>query len=247
MVTGRRALRESVDERPSQESVELVQQLDSVLREHQTFEPRTAIQKMAPSDTQILRDEAQDEDLLPKPKEGAEEIKSKVELKKNLSLLNGIGLIVGTIIGAGIFISPAGVLGNTGSVGLSMCVWLACGVIASFGALCYCELGTAIPKAGGEYHYLFASFGPIPAFLFSWTAILVIKPSGIAGIAVVFGSYVTKPFYPDCDPPIHLVKLLGFSCIGKMFKNFFIRSFINFDKMVSKLYFSKHRGHVWDY
>ena len=170
---------------------------------------------MAPSETQSLKDEAQDENLLSKPSEETAEVKGKIELKKNLSLLNGVGLIVGTIIGAGIFISPAGVLGNTGSVGLSMCIWFACGIIASVGALCYCELGTSFPKAGGEYHYLSAAFGPIPAYLFSWTAVLVIKPSAIASVSIVFGSYVTKPFYPDCDPPIHLVKLLGFCCIGE--------------------------------
>lgn len=182
---------------------------------------------MAPSETQILRDEAQNEDLLPKAEENTGEVKGKIELKKNLSLLNGVGLIVGTIIGAGIFISPAGVLGNAGSVGLSMCIWLACGIIGSLGALCYCELGTAVPKAGGEYHYLFTAFGPIPAFLFSWTAVLVIKPSAIASVSIVFGSYVTKPFYEDSDPPMHLVKLLGFCCIGKI-PHSFIHSLIQF-------------------
>ena len=172
---------------------------------------------MAPGETQSLKEEDREECLLAKSEKEADEVKDKVELKKNLSLLHGVGLIVGTIIGAGIFISPAGVLGNAGSVGLSMFVWLGCGIIASLGALCYCELGTALPNSGGEYHYLMSSFGPVPAFLFSWTAVLVIKPSAIAGISIVFGSYVTKPFYTDSDPPVYLVKLLGFSCIGKSY------------------------------
>ena len=178
---------------------------------------------MAPSESQSLKDDDQAGDLLQKPEKEANQEEAKVELKRNLSLFNGVGLIVGTIIGAGIFISPAGVIKQSGSVGLSMCIWFACGVIASLGALCYCELGTAFPKSGGEYNYLLSCFGGIPAFLYSWTAVLVIKPSAIAGVSIVFGSYVAKPFYEDCDPPLHLVKLLGFSCIGKsIFNNHFL-------------------------
>ena len=192
---------------------------------------------MAPGETQSLKEDDREECLLTKPEKEADEVKDKVELKKNLSLLNGIGLIVGTIIGAGIFISPAGVLGNAGSVGLSMCVWLACGIIASLGALCYCELGTTLPSSGGEYHYLFSTFGPIPAFLFSWTAVLVIKPSAIAGVSIVFGSYMTKPFYTDSEPPVYLVKLLGFSCIGKSHQIYIVVN-INSYSSIFNLYYT---------
>ena len=169
---------------------------------------------MLPSEeTQSINEPTADENLV--PKEGEEEA-PKLKLKKNVSLLNGVGFVVGTIIGAGIFISPAGVMKNAGSVGLSLCVWFACGVVASLGALCYCELGTAIPKTGAEYQYLLASFGPIPSFLFAWTAVLVIKPAAIASVSMVFGQYMTKPFYDEGeDPPIYLVKLIGFSSIGK--------------------------------
>ncbi len=155
----------------------------------------------------------------------------KLELKKNVTVLHGLGLIVGTIIASGIFISPSGVISNTGSVGVSLIVWLACGIFASLGALCYSELGTAIPKQGAEYHYLYTAFGPVPAFLFAWTGILVIRPAAVAGVSMVFGSYVTKPFYPDCDPPVHLVKLCAFSCIGK---GFF--AFISFLLKFSSIY-----------
>eukprot|EP00794_Sanderia_malayensis_P020369 gene20369-22378_t len=135
-------------------------------------------------------------------------------LKKNVTLINGIGLIVGSIIGSGIFISPKSVLKNTESIGLSLIIWFLCGFVSFVGALCYSELGTTIPKSGAEYAYLFDAFGPIPAFLFSWTAVLVIRPAAVAGIAVVFGEYVVKPFYDDCDPPIYLIKLLAFICIA---------------------------------
>ena len=182
---------------------------------------------MLPSaETQSINEATADENLVPKV---GEEEAPKLELKKNVSLLNGVGFIVGTIVGAGIFISPAGVMTNAGSVGLSLCVWFACGVIASVGALCYCELGTAIPKTGGEYQYLLAAFGPVPAFLFAWTAVLIIKPAAIAGVSMVFGQYMTKPFYEDSDPPTYLVKLIGFSSIGKFS---FLLCFI--DKGLSK-------------
>ena len=143
------------------------------------------------------------------------DIKTSGGLKKNVTLANGIGLIVGSIIGSGIFISPTSVLTNTGSIGLSLIVWFLCGAISFLGALCYSELGTTIPKSGGEYSYLYDIFGPIPAFLFSWTAVLVIRPAAVAGIAVVFGEYAVKPFYEGCDPPVYLIKLLAFVCIGK--------------------------------
>eukprot|EP00112_Aurelia_sp_Birch-Aquarium-sp1_P008422 Seg1927.4 transcript_id=Seg1927.4/GoldUCD/mRNA.D3Y31 product="Glycoprotein-associated amino acid transporter b0,+AT1" protein_id=Seg1927.4/GoldUCD/D3Y31 len=190
---------------------------------------------MLPSaETQSINEPSADENLVPKQDE---EAPPKLELKKRLSLLNGVGFVVGTIIGAGIFISPAGVMKNAGSVGLSLCVWFACGVIASVGALCYCELGTAIPKTGAEYQYLLASFGPVPSFLFAWTAVLIIKPAAIAGVSMVFGEYMTKPFYEgkDSEPPMYLVKLVGFSSIGKclLFLSFDINDNPNLQGLVS--------------
>lgn len=139
----------------------------------------------------------------------------RIALKKNVSLINGIGLIVGTVIGSGIFVSPTSILEESNSIGASLLVWLGCGVLALFGSLCYAELGTAFKKSGGEYTYLMEAFGRIPAYLFAWTSVLIIRPASGAIIALTFAEYVAKPFYPDCEAPTILVKLLACSCLGK--------------------------------
>lgn len=73
----------------------------------------------------------------------------KVELKKNLGLGNCVSLLIGLIIGSGIFISPKGVIMETGSIGSALIIWVACGIFSIIGGISYTELGTMIPKAGG--------------------------------------------------------------------------------------------------
>ncbi|KFV19976.1 B(0,+)-type amino acid transporter 1, partial [Tauraco erythrolophus] len=130
-----------------------------------------------------------------------------------VGLISGICMIVGTIIGSGIFISPKAVLANTGAVGPCLIIWAACGVLATLGALCFAELGTMITKSGGEYPYLMEAFGPIPAFLFSWASLLVIKPSSFAIMCLSFAEYASVPFFSGCDPPQVVVKCLAAAAI----------------------------------
>lgn len=137
----------------------------------------------------------------------------KTNLQKQVGLISGICMIVGTIIGSGIFVSPKSVLANTGAVGTCLTIWAACGVLATLGALCFAELGTMITKSGGEYPYLMEAFGPIPAFLFSWTSLLVTKPSSFAIICLSFAEYASAPFYPGCDPPQVVIKCLAAAAI----------------------------------
>ena len=143
-----------------------------------------------------------------------------VGLKKEVTLFNGIALVVGVIIGSGIFISPTGVLKRTGSIGMSLVVWAGCGFLALLGSLCYCEMGTMIPKSGAEYSYLYEAFGALPAFLYSWTLALIIRPSSLSVVALTFARYVSQPFFPDCEiSPIPVRKILAATCLGESYYN----------------------------
>lgn len=140
---------------------------------------------------------------------------NRVGLKKEVSLINGIALVVGVIIGSGIFISPTGVLKRTGSVGMSLVIWAGCGFLALMGSLCYCEMGTMIPKSGAEYSYLKKAFGPLPAFLYSWTLALILRPASLSAVALTFARYVSQPFFPDCEiSPIPVRKILAAACLA---------------------------------
>lgn len=135
--------------------------------------------------------------------------RGNVNLKKELGLMQGVSIIVGIIIGSGIFVSPKGVIMSAGSIGLSLIIWVLCGVISAMGAICYAELGTAIPKSGGDYSYIGEAFGSLPAFLFLWVASLVFVPCTNAIGALTFANYVLQPFYTNCTPPDGAVRLVA--------------------------------------
>ncbi|XP_028173922.1 cystine/glutamate transporter-like [Ostrinia furnacalis] len=97
----------------------------------------------------------------------------KVQMRKQLGLLEGVAIILGIIFGSGIFITPKEVLEKTGSVWGSLTVWTLCGGMATLGALSYAELGTTLLQSGGDYHYINEAYGPLPAFLYLWDAIFV--------------------------------------------------------------------------
>ncbi len=97
--------------------------------------------------------------------------------------------VIGGIIGSGIFLGPQVVAQRVGSAGLTLTAWVLGGVIALIGALCFAELGARRPRAGGGYVYLREAFGPLPAFLYGWTLLLVIATGATAAVAVTFASY----------------------------------------------------------
>src|SRR5437773_11201877 len=114
-------------------------------------------------------------------------------LERTLGLRDLILLIIGTVIGSGIFIVPGAVLRQTrGSVTLAMLVWLTGGVLSLLGALTYGELSAMNPKAGGLYVFIRDGFGSLPAFLYGWTLFFVISSGSVATLAVAFSHYLGK-------------------------------------------------------
>ncbi|HEY7612057.1 MAG TPA: amino acid permease [Gemmatimonadales bacterium] len=108
---------------------------------------------------------------------------------RRLGLFSGTMAVIGGIIGGGIFRTPAAVAERVGSGGMILAVWIAGGVVALAGALCFGELGQRRPRAGGGYVYLRETWGPLPAFLYGWALLLVIASGAIAAIAVTFADY----------------------------------------------------------
>lgn len=134
------------------------------------------------------------------------------EMKRELGLLGAISLIIGGIIGSGIFISPAGVLDATGSVGLSLIVWVGAGLIALMGSLCYSELGTLIPKSGGDYSYVREAYGDLMAFVYIWVSVLLVRPSSLAIMSLTFGTYFAAVF-DLCGSPQIFERLAAVACL----------------------------------
>ncbi len=112
--------------------------------------------------------------------------------KQQLSTFSAIAIIVGIVIGAGIFKTPSMVAGVTGDAGWLIVAWVLGGVISMAGALCYAELATTYPHAGGDYHFLARAFGKPASFLYAWAKATVINTGSIALLAFVFGDYMSK-------------------------------------------------------
>lgn len=108
---------------------------------------------------------------------------------RRLGLFSGTMAVIGGIIGGGIFRTPATVAERVGSSGLVLAAWIAGGVVALVGALCFGELGQRRPKAGGGYVYLRETWGPLAAFLYGWALLLVIATGAMAAVAVTFANY----------------------------------------------------------
>jgi amino acid transporter len=112
--------------------------------------------------------------------------------RPTLGLFDAVAIIIGIVIGAGIFRAPSIVAGSVSTEAVFIALWIAGGVISFVGALCYAELGSAYPNAGGEYHFLRRAYGDWLGFLFAWARMTVVQTGAIAAIAFVFGDYATE-------------------------------------------------------
>jgi basic amino acid/polyamine antiporter, APA family len=109
-----------------------------------------------------------------------------------IDLREAVAIIVGIVIGAGIFKSPSLVAGMTGSAGTMFAAWGLGGIVSLIGALCYAELATTYPNVGGDYHFLQRAYGRTVSFIFAWARFAVITTGSIALLAFVFGDYVSE-------------------------------------------------------
>jgi APA family basic amino acid/polyamine antiporter len=104
------------------------------------------------------------------------------DLPRELNVWHGTAIVIGTIIGSGIFLVPAEMMQAAGTAKLVYLAWIVGGLLSIFGAMTYAELGAMKPEAGGEYVYIRDAYGPLPAFLYGWTWFIVAKPASIATI-----------------------------------------------------------------
>ncbi len=125
-------------------------------------------------------------------------------LPRRLGLWSAIAVLVGSTIGSGIFRVPSTVAADVGAVGAMAIAWIVGAVVALFGALTLAELATLYPRSGGIYVFIREAFGPVPAFLFGWTELLVIRPSALGAIAMIFAAYLGE-FIPLTDVQTRLV------------------------------------------
>ena len=131
----------------------------------------------------------------------AVQIAPQPELARDLGLSHAGAVVVGTIIGSGIFLVPSEMMQAVGSARLVYLAWIVGGLLSFFGALTYAELGAMKPQAGGEYVYVRDAYGPLAAFLYSWTWFLIAKPASIAtvttGLVRILGTFSAFSFFPE--------------------------------------------------
>src|SRR5690554_2655870 len=112
--------------------------------------------------------------------------------KEKLNLIDAIAIIVGIVVGAGIFRTPSLVAANTSSGCMFLLTWRSRRLVWLIGALCYRELTTAFPNAAGYYHFVRSAYGKSPAFLFAWARMSVVQAGSIALLTFIFGVYMSQ-------------------------------------------------------
>ncbi|MCL4852651.1 MAG: amino acid permease [Bryobacteraceae bacterium] len=125
-------------------------------------------------------------------------------LRRELGVWTAAAIVVGTVIGSGIFLVPKSMVEQVGSPYMVFLVWVAGGLLSLFGALSYAELGAAMPEAGGEYVYLREAYGPFWGYLYGWTQMWVAKSGAIATLATAFFYYLAN-FRPELEQVFYTI------------------------------------------
>lgn len=151
----------------------------------------------------------------------------QVSLKKEFTISSGIAVIVGQIIGSGIFITPRSILHYGGSFGVCILMWIAGGFVSMAGGLCYIELGLLVKRGGAEYGYLKEAYsfkkrnrwtefcGSMLCFLFVWASVFVLRPASLAIQGLTCAHYLTRPLYGDAEVPKYLVMGVALTMLGE--------------------------------
>ena len=151
----------------------------------------------------------------------------RLSLKKELTLSSGVAIIVGQIIGSGIFITPKSILHYAGSFGASLVMWLVGALVAIAGGLCYIELGLLVKRGGGESGYLTEAysfkmrskwselFGSLLGFLFVWSNVCILRTASLSIQSLTCAGYLTQPLYGTKQVPGYLLKAVAFVVLGK--------------------------------
>jgi len=128
-------------------------------------------------------------------------------LRKTLGIFDGIALLVGITIGAGIYSTPQIIAGYLGSFSVIIFLWIVVGVFVFVGGLIYAELGTRLPNTGGEYVYIKRCFGPFAGFMFGWSQLFIIRTSPAAGLAIITANYLG--YFVELEPWTHTAVALA--------------------------------------
>ncbi len=152
---------------------------------------------------------------------------SKIRLKRRLNLMDSTMLVMGSMIGSGIFIVTASVAKQVGSPAFILLAWLFAGILTIIAALSYGELAGMMPKAGGQYVYLRAAYGPLVGFLFGWTTFLVIETGLIAAVSMAFAKFAAV-LMPSLFEPFELFKIGGYTITTIQLTAFLVLNFLTF-------------------
>ncbi|XP_047127780.2 b(0,+)-type amino acid transporter 1 isoform X1 [Hydra vulgaris] len=151
--------------------------------------------------------------------------------KRQITLFGAVALLMGTIIGSGIFVSPSEVAKHSGSSGLILIVWTCSGVLAIFSALCYIELGTMFPaSSGSDYSFVYEGFGDLPAFIYGFISVVILSPMTFVMIVLTCASYIVSAakvgeIYIKIIAAIIIGVILFINCIS-----------VNFGTIVQKMF-----------